>query len=105
MLLQFSQTPIIDNLRNYPEHLVARLRALLRDGAAARPDPRRKGFYDVADGERVFFIHVSPVSGKVWLLASWAVEQGERGQPVRRVPAMIAGGGPSRFIASCSPAG
>lgn len=105
MLLQFSQTPIIDNLRNYPEHLVTRLCALLRDGAAARPDPGRKGFYDVADGERVFFIHVSPVSGKVWLLASWAVEQAERAQPIRRMPAMIAGGAPSRFIASCSQAG
>jgi hypothetical protein len=105
VLLQFSQTPIIDNLRNYPEHLVARLGALLRDGAAARPDPRRRGFYDVADGDRVFFIHVSPVSGRVWLLASWAVEAAEAAQPTRRVPAVIAGGSAARLFASCAQPG
>jgi len=105
VLLQFSQTPIIDNLRNYPEHLVARLGALLQDGAVARPDPRRKGFYDVSDGDRVFFIHVSPVSGRVWLLASWATEAAETTQPARRVPAVIAGGSAARFFASCAQPG
>jgi hypothetical protein len=105
VLVQFSQTPVIDNLRNYPEHIVARLRVLLRDGAAGRPDPRRKGFYDITDGERVFFIHVSPVSGRVWLLASWAADQVERAQPVRRIPAVIAGAASSRFFVSCSQAG
>lgn len=101
MILRFSETPLIDNLRNYPEHLVARLGALLQAGAAAQPDPRRKGFYDVADGDRVFFIHLSPVSGKVWLLASWAVERVQPAQPVRRVPAVIAGAS-SRFFVSCA---
>jgi hypothetical protein len=105
VLLQFSQAPVIDNLRKYPEQLVSRLGALLREGVVARPDPRRKGFYDVAGNDRVFFIHVSPVSGKVWLLASWAAEMDEAAQPVRRVPAMIAGAGPARFFASCAPAG
>ena len=105
MLLQFNQTPVIDNLRNYPEHIVARLRALLRDGAAGRPDPRRKGFYDVADGERVFFIHVSPVSGRVWLLASWTAERAEPAQPTRRIPTVIAGASAPRFLASCAQAG
>jgi hypothetical protein len=100
VLLRFGQTPVIDNLRNYPEHLVARLGSLLRDGAAARPDPRRKGFYDVADGDRVFFIHVSPVSGNVWLLASWAVEA-EAARPAPRVPAMVASSHAARFFASC----
>jgi hypothetical protein len=105
VLLQFSQTPVIDNLRKYPEQLVARLGALLREGVLARPDPRRKGFYDVADDDRVFFIHISPVSGRVWLLASWATEVEEVAQPVRRVPAIIAGAGSASFFASCAPAG
>jgi len=99
MLLQFSETPNIDNLREYPQHLVARLSALLRDGAVARPDPRRKGFYDVADGERVFFIHISPVSGKVWLLATWAAEPA---QPARGMPAVIASSQGSHMLASCA---
>lgn len=99
MLLHFSETPIIDNLRNYPEHVVAHLSAVLQDGAVARPDPRRKGFYDVADGDRVFFIHISPVSGKVWLLASWNAESA---QPARRVPAVVASSPPSGLFVSCA---
>jgi hypothetical protein len=102
VLLRFSQTPMIDNLRNYPEHLVSRLGALLRDGAVAQPDPRRKGFYDVADGDRVFFIHVSPISGRVWLLASWAVEEAQSAHSARRVPDIIVGSSASRFFASCA---
>lgn len=102
MLLQFNQTPIIDNLGHCPEHIVNRLEALLHDGAAARPDPRRKGFYDVADGERVFFIHVSPVSGKVWLLATWATQEAEPAQTTRRVPAVLAGASAPRYFATCA---
>lgn len=65
----------IENLRDYPGELVEKLRGLLLRGAEARPDPSRKGFYDVDNGARVFFIHVSPVSGKVMLLASWRKQQ------------------------------
>jgi hypothetical protein len=61
----------IDNLRAYQPEIVAELRALLATGAQATPDPRRPGFFDVYSGDRVFFIHVSPVSGTVMLLASW----------------------------------
>ena len=65
----------IENLRDYPAELVEKLRGLLLTGTEARPDPRRKGFYDVHNGTRVFFIHVSPVSGSVMLLAIWRKEQ------------------------------
>jgi hypothetical protein len=71
MLIRLNHKPVIDNLRNYPRDIVDRLAAALRDGAVAEADPRRKGFYDVSDGDRSFFIHISPVSGHVWLLASW----------------------------------
>src|SRR5579871_1979507 len=101
MILRFSDTPLIDNLRNYPEHLVSRLAAVLCAGAVAQPDPRRKGFYDVADGDRVFFIHLSPVSGKVWLLASWVAEKIQPERPLVRVPAVIARA-PSMFFAGCA---
>jgi hypothetical protein len=74
MILQLSGKPIVENLRNYPPSAVERLRALLTDGAVAEPDIQREGFYDVKDGDRVFFIHISPVSGKVILLASWLEE-------------------------------
>ncbi len=70
MLLRLKEDPRIDNLRNYPADLVEKLRALLVAGAQASPDPRRKQFYDVANGSRVFYIHLSP-TGNVWLLATW----------------------------------
>lgn len=75
MWIRLNERPEIDNIHNYPQGVVERLTMLLKDGAAAEPDTRRKGFYDVTDGVRVFFIHISPVSGKVFLLASWRVQQ------------------------------
>jgi hypothetical protein len=75
MRLHFNGTLKIDNLGRFPSEIVDKLRELLAQGAEALPDPRRKGFYDVLNGNRVFFIHVSPVSGNVMLLASWLKEQ------------------------------
>lgn len=64
----------IENLGNYPPETVEKLRALLAGGTEAQPDPRRKNFYDVHNCSQVFFIHISPASGKVMLLASWLKE-------------------------------
>ena len=72
----------IENLRNYPSEVVERLRGLLTAGVNARPDPRRKAFYDVEDGRRVFFIHISPVSGNVMLLATWCEEAAAAAAPL-----------------------
>jgi hypothetical protein len=74
MLIRLNDKPVIDNLRHYPREIVDRLAMLLCEGAVADADPRRKGFYDVSDGGRSFFIHISPVTGHVWLLASWCAE-------------------------------
>ncbi len=71
MILRLNGNPTIENLRNYPAELVDKLGALLAAGVQAHADPRRKNFYDVENGSRVFFIHVSPISGKVMLLATW----------------------------------
>jgi len=65
------QQPSIDNPRNYPAEVVDQLGKLLVEGASARQDPRRKNFYDVEHADRTFFIHVSPSSGRVMLLAKW----------------------------------
>jgi hypothetical protein len=74
VLLRLKERPIIENRRNYPGNLAERLADLLVHGAVAEPDSRRNAFYDVTDGDRVFFIHISPVSGKVLLLATWHAE-------------------------------
>jgi len=63
--------PGVDNPRNYPAEIIKELEELLLWGGSALPDPKRKGFYDLENCERRFFIQISPISGKVALLATW----------------------------------
>ena len=71
MTLRLKTNPSIRNLRNHSSEIVDALRALLADGVPARPDPRRKNFFELEGGCRVFYIYVSPATGKVMLLAVW----------------------------------
>ena|ERR1700722_13109782 len=71
MILRMEQQPCIDNLLNYPAEVVDQLGKLLVEGATARPDSRRNNFYDIEHADRAFFIYVSPLRGKVALLATW----------------------------------
>jgi hypothetical protein len=73
MIVKMSGPLRIDNLRHYPAEMAERLRSLLMTGALAIPDPHRKGFYDLEDGDRLFYIHLCP-SGTVLLLATWRKE-------------------------------
>jgi hypothetical protein len=61
----------VDNLQNYPVEIIRELEELLLSGGSALPDPKRKGFYDLEGYERTFFIHISSVTGRVVLLATW----------------------------------
>ena len=70
MKLQVSENTVINNLRDYPEDVVERLRSALTTGTQVQPDPHRKDFYDLNSGSQTFYIHVAP-TGKVWLLGSW----------------------------------
>jgi len=63
--------PSVDNLRNYPAEIIKELEELLLWGGSALPDPKREGFYDLENYERIFFIQISPITGKVVLLATW----------------------------------
>lgn len=71
MILRTEQDPTIDNVQNYPAEIVNQLRKLLVEGVSARQDSRRRNFYDVEHADRAFFIHLSPLTGKVILLAMW----------------------------------
>ena len=73
MILKMNGPLRIENLRHYSPETVDRVRCLLEAGASASPDARRKNFYDLEDGDRAFFIHVSP-TGAVLLLATWSRE-------------------------------
>jgi len=61
----------VDNPRNYPAEIIKQLEELLLWGGSALPDPKRKGFYDLENYERTFFIQISSVTGKVVLFATW----------------------------------
>lgn len=61
----------IEDLRNHPAELMTSLQDLLAGDVKVVPDPKRDGFYEVEDRARTYYIHVSPVTGKILLLASW----------------------------------
>ncbi len=71
MTIQLNGTPTIENLGKYPAESVEKLRQLLASGAPARLDTHRKNFYELHNGSRVYWIHISPVNGHVVLLAIW----------------------------------
>lgn len=71
MLLRMTNNPTITSVRTRPRELVTELRSLLAEGAEARPDARRKNIYELDGGPRVFYIHISPASRRVTLLAVW----------------------------------
>ena len=65
----------IEDLRNHPQEVIARLRDLLADGTPATPDPKRMGFYEVKRREHIYYIYVCPNTGKVLLIAAWSPEE------------------------------
>jgi hypothetical protein len=92
MLLRLKQLPGVDNLRNYPAEIIKGLEESLLSGGSALPDPKRKGFYDLENHERTFFIQISSVTGRVVLLATRLRPKravaiaGCTGAGVRRIP-------------------
>ncbi len=71
MVLRLGQKLIIENLRQYSTETVEKLRQMLASGAQARPDPHRKDFFELESDSEIFYICVSPLNGKVWLLGTW----------------------------------
>ncbi len=71
MTLRLNQMLMIEDLRNHSPEIVEKLRQLLGSGTPATADPHRSHFYEVQNCSEVFYIHVSPNTGKVYLLATW----------------------------------
>jgi hypothetical protein len=87
MILKLKDSPIIENTRHYSAETVANLRSLLTEGAWAVPDPHRRNFYDVENGEHIYYIHICP-SGRVLLLATWLKEHTETPAPEHELAAV-----------------
>ncbi len=86
MLLRLDENPRIEDLRNHTAESVQTLGTLLRTGAPARPDPRRRNFYEVDNCSRVFYIHITP-RGRVLLLAIWSKDTPEPDVEAERLAA------------------
>jgi hypothetical protein len=71
MFLRINKRVSVDNLNDSPAWMVDQLQELLASGVEARPDPKRRDFYEVEKCGQVFFIHTRPLSGRVMLLATW----------------------------------
>jgi hypothetical protein len=70
----FAPDSAIEDPRGHSSEVVERLRQALASGAPAVPEARRPGFFEVRADEHVFYIHISPVTQRITLLATWSVE-------------------------------
>jgi len=64
----------IEDLGNHSRQAVADLRCLLVGGASKVADPKRHNFYEIESDSLIYYIHESPVTGKILLLATWQNE-------------------------------
>jgi hypothetical protein len=62
----------IENARLYPSAIVDQLRIVLLNGVELHPDESRRYFYELCTGLRTYFIYISPASGNITLIATWA---------------------------------
>lgn len=71
MVMKIEDELKIENPRNHSAESVETLRQLLAGGARVEADPKRPDFYEVESNSDVYYIHISPITGKILLLAAW----------------------------------
>lgn len=74
MVMRCERELQIEDLRHHPAEMVMTLRSLLAGGAKVTPDPKRADFFEIESGSVVYYIHVSPTTKKIMLLATWPAE-------------------------------
>jgi hypothetical protein len=67
----------IEDMGRHPAEALRGLQACLAAQPKLAPDPKRKTLFEVQGCSSVYYIHVSPVSGKISLLATWPKEPAE----------------------------
>jgi hypothetical protein len=70
-MFQIKEGARIENPREYELGAIECLRQLLETGSPVQSDPHRENFYEIDGNSETYYIHVSPVSGNVVLLAKW----------------------------------
>jgi hypothetical protein len=74
MVMSLERDMQIEDLRNHPRELVMNLQRLLASGANVTPDSKRPGYFEVESGPRVYYINISPNTGRILLLATWPTQ-------------------------------
>jgi hypothetical protein len=72
MKFRITEIVKIENPRHYAAHAVEGLRRLLLEGGRAERDPRREHFFNLEGDTSAYYIHISPITGNVVLLARWS---------------------------------
>jgi hypothetical protein len=80
MRMNFGEVLTIEDLGNHSAAAVIGLGILLAGAVNVTPDLKRKNFYEVEDRSTVYYIHVSPVSGTVFFIATWEKPAAPRAQ-------------------------
>jgi acyl-CoA-binding protein len=63
--------PTVQDLHHHSDQQMTELRALLEQGAPAKPDPRRPGFFELQGLQNIFYVFKYPTGAKVLLLGVW----------------------------------
>jgi hypothetical protein len=69
--MNFGEVIEIQDLGNHPALMVINLGILLAGEVNVTPDPKRKGFYEFEADSIVYYLHLSPVTGTIFFLATW----------------------------------
>jgi hypothetical protein len=70
MLMCLERESEIEDLRNHSQELIAQLRDVLAGGANVTRDAKRPLFCEVKYPGQLYFIYISPNTGKVLLIAA-----------------------------------
>lgn len=71
MVMKLDHELFIEDPRYPSLERVETLRRLLAGGARVEADPKRSDFFEVESGSDIYYIHISPITGKILLLATW----------------------------------
>lgn len=71
MVMKLDHELNIEDPRHHSKERVDTLRQLLAGGARVEADPKRSDFFEVESGSEIYYIHISPITGKIVLLAAW----------------------------------
>jgi len=100
MRMKFGEVLEIEDLGKHPAETVISLGILLAGTVNVTPDPKRKWFYEIEGGSAVYYVYVSPSSGRISLIASWENVADDLVRDFKSL-ALLANGRHSRSRALC----